>query len=248
MVLVPGFSQPASAWSAVLDALHPSLDATAIEVPDALDFVATADAIGRNAIGQGGAGEGSAGRDTGRAVYVGYSMGGRLALQLALDDPERVAGLVLVSASPGIADPDARAARARADAGLAAEVERDGVAVFLERWLAQPLFAGLTRDQAGFGARVAEMSVTRLVHQLTVLGQGAMPPAWDRLAAIAVPVLFVTGALDTKYGDLATEMCACNPEFEHAVLPGGHAVLLEHPTELAQQVSRFVHEIAPVAE
>ena len=228
MVLVPGFSQPASAWDDVLAALHPSIDASAIDVPDDRDFAATAEAIGT----LGGAG-----------IYVGYSMGGRLALRLALDRPELVAGLVLVSASPGISDPTARAARAEADARLASEVERAGVAAFLERWLAQPLFAGLTDDQAGIAARVAGTTVERLAHQLTVLGQGTMPSTWDRLAELSMPTRLVTGALDAKYGEIASEMRVRSPRLEHVILPGGHAVLLEQPFALADCLTVFVHEI-----
>ncbi|MGZ8762126.1 MAG: alpha/beta fold hydrolase [Acidimicrobiia bacterium] len=227
MVLVPGFSQPASVWRYVIATLHPSIEPTALDVPDGLDFGATADAIGTRG---------------GRAVYVGYSMGGRLALQLALDRPALVAGLVLVSASPGIADRSARAGRVAADARLAADVERDGVALFLERWLAQPLFAGLPREEAVLDARVANTSVARLVHQLTVLGQGAMPAVWDRLDELSMPVLLVTGARDEKYGQLASEMHDRNPRFEHTALPGGHALLLEQPVALADRLGGFVHE------
>ena len=89
------------------------------------------------------------GDEGGQATYVGYSMGGRLCLQLALDRPDLVDDLVLVSASPGIADDAERAARRTSDESLAHEVERDGVDAFLERWLAQPLFASLSRDAAG---------------------------------------------------------------------------------------------------
>ena len=70
----------------------------ALRVPDDLDFVATAR-------------RGWATRAA-RATYVGYSQGGRLCLQLALDRPDLVDELVLVSASPGIADDAERAARA----------------------------------------------------------------------------------------------------------------------------------------
>jgi 2-succinyl-6-hydroxy-2,4-cyclohexadiene-1-carboxylate synthase len=233
MMLVPGFSQPASAWNAVLTTLHPSIEATALDVPDGVDFTATATALGTFG---------------GRGVYVGYSMGGRLALQLALDVPDVVAGLVLVSASPGIADAAARTRRAATDARLAVEAERDGVAAFLDRWLAQPLFTGLSRDQAAFDDRVAGTSAERLAHQLTVLGQGAMTPLWDRLGELSMPVLLVTGARDGKYGEIATEMRARNPQLQHAVLPGGHAVPLEQPTELADRLAAFVHERSPTAE
>jgi 2-succinyl-6-hydroxy-2,4-cyclohexadiene-1-carboxylate synthase len=228
MALVPGFSQPAAAWTAVLELLHPSIQPTALDVPGGLDFEATAAAIGARG---------------GTAVYVGYSMGGRLTLQLALDHPGLVAGLVLVSASPGIADPDERAERAAADLRLAADVERDGVEAFLARWIAQPLFAGLSREQAALDDRVAGTSVARLAHQLTVLGQGRMPSAWDRLGELSMPVLLVTGGLDAKYGEIATAMQERNPRFVHSVVPGGHAVPLEQPNALTERLEAFVHEL-----
>jgi 2-succinyl-6-hydroxy-2,4-cyclohexadiene-1-carboxylate synthase len=233
MMLVPGFSQPASTWNAVLASLHPSIDATALDVPDDLDFGASAAAIATRG---------------GHAVYVGYSMGGRLALHLALDRPDLVAGLVLVSASPGIADPVARAERAEADARLAADVEREGVAVFLERWLAQPLFAALSRDEAALDQRIATSSVVGLVHQLTVLGQGAMPDAWARLEELSMPVLLVTGAGDTKYAEIGAEMHRRSPRLEHTTIPGGHALLLEQPLALAERINEFVHELGSATE
>ena len=98
----------------------------AVAVPRAVDFVTTAHEL-----------------DLGPGEYVGYSMGGRLCLQLALDRPDLVERLVLVSASPGIADAAARATRVEADEQLAQDIERDGVDAFLERWVAQPLFATL---------------------------------------------------------------------------------------------------------
>src|SRR4051812_1005555 len=61
------------------------------------------------------------------AVLAGYSMGGRLALALALRRPERVARLVLVSASPGLGLAEERAARRTADAALADRIERIGL-------------------------------------------------------------------------------------------------------------------------
>ena len=227
MILVPGFSQPASVWRGVLAALHPSIDARALDVPDGLVFGDTAAAIGA---------------DGGRACYVGYSMGGRISLRLALDRPDLVAGLVLVSASPGIADPSAREERAVADSGLAADVERDGVAAFLERWLGQPLFAGLSRDEAALDERVATTSVARLVHQLTVLGQGSMPEAWSQLPGLSMPVLLLTGARDPKYGEIASEMRRGNARLEHDVMAGGHALLLERPLALGRRLNAFVHE------
>ena len=137
---------------------RPTPTSLAVDVPDGLDFAATAAALGDVAA---------------RATYVGYSMGGRLCLQLALDRPELVERLVLVSASPGIADDAERAARRDADERLAQEIERDGVDAFLERWLAQPLFATLPRERAGHRRATRRRTPsTRLTHQLRVLGPG----------------------------------------------------------------------------
>ena len=132
VVLVPGFTQTADSWEPVIDALaERRATPSPSTCPKALDFASTAPGDRRAA---------------GAGIYVGYSMGGRLCLRLALDRPDLVRGLVLVSASPGIAD-RASAPRGRAtDEQLARDVERDGVDAFLERWLAQPMFATLPRD------------------------------------------------------------------------------------------------------
>jgi 2-succinyl-6-hydroxy-2,4-cyclohexadiene-1-carboxylate synthase len=200
-----------------------TVDTRLVQVPQAPTFVATA-----------------RGLDLGPGEYVGYSMGGRLCLQLALDRPEVVERLVLVSASPGIADDADRAARRTADELLAASIERDGVDAFLERWVAQPLFATLPRDRAGIAERSAGNTVASLSHQLRVLGQGAQPSNWDRLARLAAPTLLVVGALDTKYVDIAHRMAAAIPDARVEVIAdAGHACHLEQPDTVAHVLASW---------
>ncbi len=222
VVLVPGFTQAASSWRPVTShgALADDADVHPVDVPDARDFVSTAAAIG----------------DRGsRAVYVGYSMGGRLCLQLALDHPDLVERLVLVSASPGIDDPSERAARRAADEELARSIERDGVDAFLERWLAQPLFASLPRDLADVDGRRAN-TVARLTHQLRALGQGAQPSNWGRLEELRVPTMLLVGSRDTKYVAIAEQM-ADAMRADVVVLEGrGHACHLESGPEFASRL------------
>jgi 2-succinyl-6-hydroxy-2,4-cyclohexadiene-1-carboxylate synthase len=192
-------------------------------IPQAPDFVATAREL-----------------DLGPAEYVGYSMGGRLCLQLALDRPEVVERLVLVSASPGIADDADRAARRAADEHLAQSIERGGVDAFLERWVAQPLFATLPRDRAGIAERGAGNTVESLTHQLRVLGQGAQPSNWDRLASLAAPTLLIVGELDPKYVDIAHRMAAAIPDAHVEVIAdAGHACHLERPDAVAHLLASW---------
>ncbi len=221
-VLLHGFTQtPAASWGAVVARLHG--DAHLADVPVAPDFTAAAAALA-----------------VGRAEYCGYSMGGRLCLQLALDQPDVVERLVLVSASPGIADPSERAARREADERLAQSVEREGVRVFLERWLAQPLFATLSPDRAGIDDREWHNTVESLTYQLRVLGQGAQPSNWERLGALGMPVLLIVGELDGKYVDVAHRMAAAIRDARvEVVADAGHACHLEQPDAVAHLIASW---------
>lgn len=222
LVLVHGFTQTAVSWRPVAERLGHRFDVVRPELPGhgaaaglRLTFEAAAAAIG------------DAG---GRATYVGYSMGGRLCLRLALDRPDLVAALVLVGASPGLADATERARRREADERLAAEIERDGTAAFLERWLAQPLFASLQPAPDDVAAR-RRNPPEGLAAALRSLGTGVQEPLWDRLAELAMPVLLVAGEGDPKFAALAERMAAAiGPNATVALVPGtGHAAHLERP-------------------
>jgi 2-succinyl-6-hydroxy-2,4-cyclohexadiene-1-carboxylate synthase len=176
----------------------------------------------------------------GVGAYVGYSLGGRLCLRLALDRPDLVRALVLIGASPGIADPAGRAERRAADEELAGRIERDGVAAFLDRWLAGPLFATLPAEAAGRDDRLANRP-EGLAYALRRLGTGAQAPLWDRLPGLRPPTLLVAGALDAKFAATAGQMAAAAPAARVALVPGtGHAVHLERPAELAALMAAFL--------
>lgn len=228
--LVPGFTNTARSWEAVERALPAEWDIQGIDIPDGLDFVGTADALAHKG---------------GHAVWIGYSMGARLCLRLALDNPTVVQALVLVSGSAGIESAGAREARLAADERQAQDLERDGVDAFLERWLAQRLFETLPREAAMLDDRRRGNTVHRLAHQLRALGPGTQEPLGDRLAELAMPVLVVAGGYDRAYTETAHRMAAAigaNAEVE--IVPAtGHAVHLEQPKELAQLLASWVARI-----
>ncbi len=180
-----------------------------------------------------------------RAVVAGYSMGGRLALHFALTLPWRVAALILEGASPGIADDGERAARRAADEELAASIERDGVAAFVERWTAQPLFA--TQQRLPPERLAVERSIrlsqdpAGLAASLRGMGAGAQPAHWGRLHELRMPVLLMAGAEDEKYADLAAQMGRKIPDKKVFLVTGaGHAAHLEDPVAFVEALRGFL--------
>jgi 2-succinyl-6-hydroxy-2,4-cyclohexadiene-1-carboxylate synthase len=171
-----------------------------------------------------------------RFALCGYSMGGRVALHVALAAPARVTRLILVSTTAGIEDDGERAARRAADDALAARIENGPIERFADEWRAQPLFAG---DPEAVHA-LARTDYVRhepraLAATLRALGQGVMAPLWRRLAALDLPAAVVAGERDTRYVALGERLAATLPRARLVVVPGaGHAVHLEAPGELAR--------------
>lgn len=169
-------------------------------------------------------------------ALAGYSMGGRIALALALAAPERIESLTLVSASPGLADAGERSARRAADEALADSIEEGGVEAFAARWAAQPLFAGQPPVVAAAAhADRLRNTAAGLAAALRGLGTGAMEPLWGRLPELRMPVTLIAGERDAKFRAIGERMAAVIPSATLHVVPGtGHAPQLEAPAAVAE--------------
>jgi 2-succinyl-6-hydroxy-2,4-cyclohexadiene-1-carboxylate synthase len=173
-----------------------------------------------------------------RFALCGYSMGGRIALHAALALGDRVERLILVGASPGLADPAEREARRAADDALAARIEAIGMEAFAREWGAQPLFAGQPeRVAAAAHADRLRNTPEGLGAALRGLGTGTMEPVWGRLGELAIPVVLVVGERDEKFRAIAARMAAAIPRAEVRVIrDAGHAVQLERPEAVAAAI------------
>jgi 2-succinyl-6-hydroxy-2,4-cyclohexadiene-1-carboxylate synthase len=177
----------------------------------------------------------------GRACYVGYSMGARLCLHLALRHPDLVTALVLIGAHPGITDPEQRASRHADDEALARRVEADGVSAFVDWWLQRPLFSTLSASAAGVPERLAN-TAEGLASSLRLAGTGSQEPLWDRLGDLTMPVLLVAGELDDKFAELGRRAAgAIGGNAEVVLIPGaGHACHLEQPDAFCAVLADFL--------
>jgi 2-succinyl-6-hydroxy-2,4-cyclohexadiene-1-carboxylate synthase len=235
-VLAHGFTQSAKSWTTfqrLLESRLPGATTIAVDLPghgDAeppadLDLWASADLLAD----QGGPG-----------VYVGYSMGGRVALHTALAHPDVVERLVLIGATAGIDDPDERAARRVADERLADHIEAVGVGTFIDEWLTNPLFAGLTDATAQRADRLRN-SPAGLAASLRATGTGTQTPLWDRLGEIECPVLVLVGEHDAKFTELGRRLVDGLSRGELVVVPGaGHSVHLEQPDATVEAIAAWL--------
>jgi 2-succinyl-6-hydroxy-2,4-cyclohexadiene-1-carboxylate synthase len=233
LVLLHGFTQTGRSWARVREALGERYRCFAPDLPGHGDSEARRPASFDAVAAYVGA------LKPERFALCGYSMGGRLALDVALRMPARIGRLVLVGASPGIADAAERAARRAADDALADRIEADGLMAFVDSWGAQPLFAGQPRGVAEL-AREDRLrsSAPGLAAALRGMGTGVMAPLWDRLGELAMPVTLIAGEHDAKFRAVAERMAAAIPDASLIVATGaGHAVHLEAPEAIADALA-----------
>jgi 2-succinyl-6-hydroxy-2,4-cyclohexadiene-1-carboxylate synthase len=241
LVLLHGFTQGPGSWDPLVAGIDPPCEIVRVTLPGhgpagsrsaaaRLPFEAAAAAVA-DAVAE------VAGPEP--ATWMGYSLGGRLTLRVALDRPQLVDSLVLLGATAGIEDADARAARVEIDERLAAGLERKGVEQFVDGWLAQALFSRLDRADAGVDER-RRGTVDGLASALRLLGTGAQEPVWDRLGEIEVPVLLLSGEHDSKFSALAFRLAAgIGGNAGISFVPGaGHAAHLERPRSVAAILNR----------
>ncbi len=236
VVLVHGFTQTSETWNGAINRLALQFEVMAIDAPNhgkSSDISLNLES-GARAIGEVG----------GIANYVGYSLGGRFCLTLALAEPQKVARLVLVSTTAGIDEKQMRLTRIKDDEELAARIERDGVEKFIDSWLDQPMFKGLSAETDQREIRLKNTAIG-LSSSLRLCGAGRQQPTWSRLKELTMPVLVIAGANDDKYRGIAERLVSeigDNAKLS-IVANSGHTPHLERPDDFLNQVTQFISSV-----
>jgi len=183
--------------------------------------------------------------DIKKAHLVGYSMGGRLALYFLLTCPENCDCIILESSSPGLRTEVEQAQRRLHDEQLAQKLERDGIEAFVREWYKQPLFRTMKAHPEQFEKllnRRLRSDPTRLAMSLRMMGTGAQPSLWNRLAEIKTPLLLLAGKKDQKFSAVAAEMADLCPTARVRIIEAcGHNVHFERTERFAREVMNFLH-------
>ncbi|KAK2976386.1 hypothetical protein RJ640_008096 [Escallonia rubra] len=191
-----------------------------------------------------------------KVTMIGYSMGARIALYMALRCSDKVEGAVIISGSPGLKDDVARKIRRIKDDFLACSFVSHGLEHFIQMWYTGDLWNSLRghpRFKQIAASRLKHDDVHALAKSLSDLSVGRQPSLWEDLKHCTIPILFIVGERDEKFLRIAQEMCSQisrgpgsgkisgRDAYEIAKVPNcGHAAHLENPLPVISAVTRFL--------
>jgi pimeloyl-ACP methyl ester carboxylesterase len=177
-----------------------------------------------------------------RAVLVGLSMGGRVAIDMALEEPERVQAVVAVSSGLGgyrfVSDFHAENRKSMIAAWKSGDFDAV-VEAFQRDWTDGPR---RTPDEVDPEVRERVRAMARATVESVMEGRSLQPPAIERLSDLDVPMLVVIGELDMPgIHEIADLLVDADPNAELVEIPGvAHMVNLEAPEEFNRVLIEFL--------
>ncbi|KAL4185626.1 hypothetical protein AMTRI_Chr10g231600 [Amborella trichopoda] len=185
-----------------------------------------------------------------RVVLVGYSMGARIALYMALQCGEKIAGAVIISGSPGIKDPELRRIRAAQDDAKADYLVAHGLKSFLKSWYSGELWLSLRchpHFERTTRRRMQHGDIDALARALSALSVGRQPPMWEEMKTCKRPLLLIVGEKDKKFKRIAQQMKTGEISRRTVEVPKcGHAPHLESPLCVITAISKFLRELSNI--
>jgi 2-succinyl-6-hydroxy-2,4-cyclohexadiene-1-carboxylate synthase len=176
------------------------------------------------------------------ANLVGYSMGGRLALHLALHYADRFPKVILESASPGLKTEAERLARIQHDFALAERIETN-FPQFLADWYEQPLFRSF-KQHPNFEQMMQKRlrnNPVELAKSLRNMSTGLQPSLWKNLENHQNSLLLMVGENDRKFITINQDMASICPRAKLAIVSNaGHNIHAEQPITYANQIAQFL--------
>ena len=246
LVALHGFTGSAATWIPLADAVGSERTVVRVDLlghgnstaPDdptryamdktVADLLALADALGLD-----------------RPSWLGYSMGGRIALSVAVAAPDRCAALILEGASPGLEEASDRQERMSGDVALAERIDREGIVPFVDYWESLPLFHTQHRLPPEVRRRLRAQRLGNqprgLANSLRGVGTGAQPSLWKHLDCLSMPICLIVGEEDSRFRQVAEQMHGALVHARIAIIAAaGHATHLEQPQRFQEEVRRFL--------
>ena len=180
-------------------------------------------------------------REIRASILVGYSLGGRLALQLAAMNPEAYSHVIILSAHPGLLDADENRARLVRDREWANQLKQGGIEVFLREWYAQPLFSSLQK-RPELLQQLLEKRKLQDAHKMADVLMKLSLGHQERITAFHPRTLFLYGDADEKYQKIYSALP--KDVAVRCIENSGHTVHMENPMRCAQCILEWMEENA----
>ena len=180
-----------------------------------------------------------------QVMICGYSMGGRAALNFAIDYPNKIRGLILESTTAGIESKKSQSERIETDEELAHYIESHNIEEFVDLWMNKEIFNTQRRFSNEKLKNIRKKKILNskigLANSLRGFGTGRMSYFGNKLNQINCPVLLITGELDTKFTKINSVLKKNFPNANHKIIKNaGHNTHIEELERFATVVNEYL--------
>ena len=176
------------------------------------------------------------------SLLLGYSMGGRLAMDALVNNPAMWSGVIAVGADPGLISDDARSKQLQKDLEWARRFRTEDIQELLNEWDSLPVFCGRSNCASREISELDSEKISRFFDVFSKARQGNMLPMLRKLKT--PPLLYISGCDDIKYTKIGQDLAAHCMQVRHQIIPNaGHRVPWESQDAFISEVSVFIDAV-----
>ena len=176
------------------------------------------------------------------SLLLGYSMGGRLAMNACVHRPSLWSGVIAVGADPGLISDDARSKQLQKDLEWARRFRSEDIQELLVEWDELPVFCGRANCASREIPELDSEKISRFFDVFSKARQGNMLPMLRKLKT--PPLLYISGCDDIKYTKIGQDLAAHCMQVRHQMIPNaGHRVPWESQDAFISEVSVFIDAV-----
>ncbi len=176
------------------------------------------------------------------SLLLGYSMGGRLAMDALVNNPAMWSGVIAVGADPGLISDDARSKQLQKDLEWARRFRTEDIQELLVEWDELPVFCGRSNCASREISELDSEKISRFFDVFSKARQGNMLPMLRKLKT--PPLLYISGCDDIKYTKIGQDLAAHCMPVRHQIIPNaGHRVPWESQDAFISEVSVFIDAV-----
>jgi 2-succinyl-6-hydroxy-2,4-cyclohexadiene-1-carboxylate synthase len=176
---------------------------------------------------------------------LGYSLGGRLALQFTATQPAGLQSLLLENAHPGLSSTAERKTRASADARWAHRFYREPLTNVLADWYQQPVFADLNAaERTALIDKRSRNNAKQLAHILCRCSLAKQTDLQPWLQETSLPILYLCGEDDLKFQTIGAHLATHNTSIKQQILAGGHNLHRANPESMTAAIRQWLTHLS----